>query len=73
MSRQRLGNAVFDSLDACLAAIEGAINHHKAHHARPFRWSRKPEDRVEAGKRGHHKLHERAPNESNHQRLLQND
>ncbi|MCY4191668.1 MAG: hypothetical protein OXD42_10180 [Rhodospirillaceae bacterium] len=59
VSRQRLRNAVFDSLVAFLAAIEGTTNHHKAYHARPFRWSRKPEDRVEAGKRGHQKLQEK--------------
>ena len=48
LARQRLKNAVFDSLDACIAAIEGDIAHHNANDARPFRWSRKPEDLVEA-------------------------
>ena len=63
LSRQRLKDAVFDSLDECIAAIEGYIAHHNANHARPFRWSRKPEDLVEAWKRGHQKLQEMAVNE----------
>lgn len=61
-ARQRLKNAVFDSLDACIAAIAGYIEHPNANDARPFRWSRKPEDLVEAWKRGHQKL-EMASNE----------
>ena len=63
LARQRLKNAVFDSLDECVAAIEGYIEHHNANDARPFRWSRKPEDLVEAWKRGHQKLEEMASNE----------
>ena len=39
-ARQRLKNAVFDSLDACVAAIGGCIEHRNAGDARPFRWSR---------------------------------
>ena len=60
LSRQRLKHAVFDSVDACVAAIEGYIEHHNATCARPFRWSRKPEDLVEAWKKGHQKLQELA-------------
>ncbi len=63
LARQRLKDAVFDSLDECVAAIEGYIEHHNASDARPFRWSRKPEDLVEAWKRGHQKLDEMASNE----------
>ena len=63
LTRQRLKDAVFDSLDECVAAIEGYIEHHNASDARPFRWSRKPEDLVEAWKRGHQKLEEMASNE----------
>ena len=63
LSRQRLKDAVFDSLDECIAAIEGCIEHHNANDARPFRWSRKPEDLVEAWKRGHQKLQEMASSE----------
>ena len=63
LTRQRLKDAVFDSLDECVAAIEGYIEHHNASDARPFRWSRKPEDLVEAWKRGHQKLDEMASNE----------
>ena len=63
LARQRLKNAVFDSLDECIAAIEGYIEHHNANDARPFRWSRHPEDLVEAWKRGHQKLDEMASNE----------
>ena len=63
LARQRLKDAVFDSLDECIAAIEGCIEHHNASDARPFRWSRKPEDLVEAWKRGHQKLDEMASNE----------
>ncbi len=63
LARQRLKDAVFDSLDECIAAIEGCIEHHNVNDARPFRWSRKPEDLVEAWKRGHQKLDEMASNE----------
>ncbi len=63
LSRQRLKDAVFDSLDECIAAIEGCIEHHNANDARPFRWSGKPEDLVEAWKRGHQKLQEMASSE----------
>ena len=61
--RQRLKNAVFDSLDACGAAIEGYIEHHNARDVRPFRWSRSPEDLVESWRRGHSKLQEMELNE----------
>ena len=61
LSRQRLRNAVFNSLDECVAAIEGHIERHNASDARPFKWSRKPEDLVEAWKKGHRKLQETAP------------
>ena len=60
LSRQRLKRAIFNSLDACIAAIEGCIEHHNANDARPFRWSREPEDLVEAWKKGHQKLQESA-------------
>ncbi|MCY4197253.1 MAG: IS630 family transposase, partial [Rhodobacteraceae bacterium] len=63
LARQRLKNAIFNSLEECVAAIEGYIAHHNANDARPFRWSRDPEDRVEAWKRGHQKLDEMASNE----------
>ncbi len=62
LSRQRLKDAVFDSLDEWVAAIENYIEHHNANDARPFRWSRKPEDLVEAWKRGRQKLQEMASN-----------
>ena len=58
LSRQRLKHAIFNSLDECIAAIEGYIEHHNANDARPFRWSKKPEDLVEAWKKGHQKLQE---------------
>ncbi len=61
--RQKRKHAIFNARDECIAAIEDDIDHHKANDARPFRWSRKPEDLVEAWKRGHHKLHEMAANE----------
>ncbi|MDE0534431.1 MAG: IS630 family transposase, partial [Albidovulum sp.] len=41
--------------------VEGYIEHHNANVARPFRWSGKPEDLVEAWKRGRRKLKESAP------------
>ena len=63
LARQRLKNAVFDSLDACIAAIGGYIEHHNARDARPFRWSRGPEDLVESWKRGHRRLQEMELNE----------
>ncbi len=61
LSGQRPKDAAFDPLDECITAIEGCIAHHDAHHARPFRWSRKPEDLVEACKGGHRRLQEMAP------------
>ena len=60
LSKQRLKHAIFNSLDECIAAIEGYIEHHNANDARPFRWSRKPEDLVEAWKTGHRKVQESA-------------
>ena len=60
LSRQRLRHAIFNSLDACIAAIEGYIEHHNAADARPFRWSKEPEDLVEAWNKGHRKLQESA-------------
>ena len=63
LSRQRLKDAIFDSLDECIAAIEGYIEHHNVNDARPFRWSRKPEELVASWKRGHRKLQEMASNE----------
>ena len=60
LSRQRLKNAIFNSLDECIAAIEGYIEHHSTNDARPFRWSKAPEVLVEAWKKGHQKLQESA-------------
>ena len=59
-SRQRLRHAVSRSRDDCLAAIKGYIEHQNANYARPFRCSRKPEELVEAWKKGHRKLQESA-------------
>ena len=58
LSRQRLGNAVFNSVDECIAAVEDCIEHHDANDARPFRWSGKPGDLVEAWKKEHQKQQE---------------
>ena len=58
LSRQRLKNAVFNSVDECIAAVESCIEHQNGHDARPFRWSRKPGDLLEAWKKGHQKLQE---------------
>ena len=60
LSRQRLKDAVFDSLDECIAAIRSCTGHHRANAACPFRWSRSPEDPVKAWKRGNRKLDEMA-------------
>ncbi|MCY4459752.1 MAG: IS630 family transposase [Albidovulum sp.] len=60
LSRQRLKHAIFNSLDECIAAIKGYIEHRNANDARPFRRSKKPEDLVEAWKKGHRKLQESA-------------
>ena len=59
-SRQRLKHAIFNSLDECIATIEGYIEHHNANDAPPFRWSKEPDDLVEAWKKGHQKLQETA-------------
>ena len=60
LSRQQLKHAVFDSLGECVAATEGCIEHRNATYARPFRWSRTPEDLVEARKMRHQKLQQLA-------------
>ncbi len=36
-SRQRLKNAIFNSLDGCIAAIEGYVEHHNTNNAQPSR------------------------------------
>ena len=63
LARQRLKNAVFNSLDACVAAIGGCIGHRNARDARPFRWNRGPEDLVESWRRGHRRLRDMESNE----------
>ncbi len=63
LSRQRLEHAIFNSLDECVGAIESCTGHHDAGDARPFRWSRKPEELALSWKRGHRKLQELASNE----------
>ena len=45
---------------SAVEAIEGYIEHHNASDARPFRWSKAPEDLVQAWKKGHQKLQESA-------------
>ncbi len=64
LTRQRLKDAVFDPLDDCVAAVEGYTGRHNASDARPFRWSRNPEDLVASWKRGHRRLQEMAAAES---------
>ena len=61
LSRRRLKNAIFNSLDECIDAIETFIDHHNANEARAFRWSKKPEDIIASWKRGYQMI------ESNHQ------
>ena len=56
LARQRLKNAVFNSLDDCIEAIESFLQHHNETQARPFKWSRKPEDLVASWKRGYQML-----------------
>ena len=53
LSRQRLKHAIFNSLDECIAAIVGYIEHHNATDVRRCRWSEEPEDLVEAWKERH--------------------
>ena len=60
LTRQRLRHAVFNSIDECVAAIEGYTEHHNATDARPFRWSKAPEDLVQAWKKGRQRLQETA-------------
>ena len=60
LSRQRLKNAIFNSLDECIDAIEAFIDHHNANEARAFRWSKNPEDIIASWKRGYQMI------ESNH-------
>ena len=66
LARQRLKNAIFDSLEACIAAVEDDIAHHNAHDAQPFRWSRDPKDLIAAWKRGHQKLQNRNPHKESY-------
>jgi len=58
-ARPRLKNAIFNSLEECIAAVDGAIEHPDAHDAKPFRWRRDPGDRVASWKRGHRRLQDR--------------
>ena len=53
-ARQRLKPAIVNSLAACVAAVEGFMAHHNEHPARPFRWSKTPDDWVKSWKNGHH-------------------
>ena len=46
LARQRLKHAIVNALAECIAAVEGCIAHHNEHPARPFRWSKAPEDWV---------------------------
>ena len=58
LSMPRIKYTIFNSLDEFIAAIEGYIKHHNTNDARPFRWSKKPEDLLEVWKKGHQKLQE---------------
>ncbi len=60
LTGQRLKDSVFDSLDGCVAAMEGYTGRHNASDARPFRWSRNPDDLVASWKRGHRRLQKMA-------------
>ena len=55
-ARQRRKQAIFNSLAECIAAVEGFIAHHNEHQARPFRWSKAPEDWVRFWKNGYHMI-----------------
>jgi len=67
LARQRLKTAIVNTLDECIAAVEDSIDHHNAHDALPFRWSRDPRDLVASWKRGHQRLQEGNPDkESDH-------
>ncbi|MDE0694535.1 MAG: hypothetical protein OXH76_01715 [Boseongicola sp.] len=63
LPRQRRKDTLFDSPDERIAAIKGYIEHHNANDARPVRCSSKPEDLIEAWKRGHQMLQEMTSNE----------
>ena len=56
LARQRLKNAVFDSLDECIAAIEGYIEHHNANDAPPFPVEQKARGTRRLVERGYRKL-----------------
>lgn len=45
--RQRLGNTVFDSLDECVAVVEGYVNQDSTSFVRPFRWNKIRKDLLE--------------------------
>jgi len=47
-------NAVFDSLDECIVAVEGCIENRNESGARPFRWRKKPEEPLASWKRERH-------------------
>ncbi len=51
LSRQRLKHATFNSAGECVSAVECCIGNHNASDPRPFLWSRKSEDPVEAWKK----------------------
>ncbi len=56
LARQRLKHAIVNALAECVAAVEGFIAHHNEHSARPFRWSKAPEDLVQSWKNGYHMI-----------------
>ena len=56
LSRRRLRHAIFNALDARIAATGGYIAHHNASDARLFRWCQKPEVLVVACRKGHRNL-----------------
>ena len=62
LARQRLKNTIFTSVDACREAIENYIEHHNVNDAKPFKWSKNPDDLVASWKRGYQKLENMVPN-----------
>jgi len=56
LTRQRLKNSIFNSLEECVKAIETYIDHHNANSAKPFRWTRDSKELVESWKRGYHMI-----------------
>jgi len=55
-ARPRRTTALVTALEACMAAVDGSIDHPNALDAKPCRWRRDPGDRVASWTHGHRRV-----------------